>query len=371
MENKNFVALGKYAIKVALIMAILYLVYDIFYVFMPLALALILALMLQPLVDRLRYVPFSGQKKKIPEVAAILIVMSMVALAIVFGVVFVVLPLFKEVNNLMKVLPQLAERVHSLGDIWNQQVELLNLPSDMQALLSRMLSSASSYALEFLRNTLLSVFDFAKNIIGFLVMPIFTFYFLKDGEKFTRSFIAILPTVWQPKAALIIKDSAAMLSAYIRGIAHVGLISGCVVALGTYIIGLDYPLVFGILAVVAEAIPIIGPVVSVMPGLFFAYLKGGNVFIAAVIFYFVYYKVDAYVIAPKITGASLNLHPVLIITSILVGGQLAGPLGMVLAVPAVALMRVLARNIMSEEVTPHEERAGENQLERTSGGKGI
>ncbi len=355
MPKNNFVSIGEYAAKAALIALILYLIYDVFSVFMPVAMAVILAFTLQPLVNRLSYVPFRGKKVKVPDAIAILAAMFIFLCFIIITIVFVILPLFKEINNLMLVLPKLAERFQSLSVIWNQKVELLHLPSDVQALLQQLLSRASSYSLEFLRDMLTGVFDFAKNILGFVVMPIFTFYFLKDGRKFAQGFVRILPAVWQPKAVIILKESAHMLSAYIRGIIRVGIVSGCVISLGTYLIGLDYPLVFGILAVFAEAVPIVGPIVSMMPALFFAYIESPDALAITAIFYLIYYKLDAYIIAPKITGESLGLHPVIIILSVLVGGKMAGPLGILLAVPAVALLKVLARNIMAEEAASNEE----------------
>jgi predicted PurR-regulated permease PerM len=130
------------------------------------------------------------------------------------------------------------------------------------------------------------------------------------------------------------------------GIIAIGLVSGLVVGLGTYLLGLKYPFVFAVLAFAAEFLPIVGPVFSAFPALLLASMRDFDTMLRVAAFYFIYYQLDAYFIAPRITGKLLDLHPVMIIIGILIGGEAGGLVGMLIAVPSIALMRILFKNIV-------------------------
>ncbi len=350
MKKEHLLLIGEYALKTAFVLAVIYFIYDFFYTFMPIALAILFAFVLQPVSAKLQTpISIAGKQLRLSENMAISLIMLVFSLILLAVLLHFILPFFTEVNRLMLALPRLAERFQSLSIVWNERLELLHLPSNVNSLLQQFLSMASGYSLELLRSLLQKFFSFASNTVGFVVMPILAFYFLKDGRSFSDSFVKMLPSLWRNKTAVILSESSFMVRAYIRGITIVAIISGLVVGTGTYMIGLEYPLVFGILAVVAEAIPIVGPIVSMMPALFFGYLRGPDTMIVVTVFYLIYYTFDAYIMSPRITGKYLKLHPVIIIVSILVGGNLAGIFGMVLAVPAVAVMRVFMRHLLPQE----------------------
>ena len=345
--RKDLVIVGEYAVKVALVLGIIYLIYDIFYIFMPVILAIFLALILKPPVNRLKKIKVFG--KNIPETLAIIIVLGICTIAFIISFIFIIRPLLREVSNLMVVLPDILKTIQDISVSWIEQMETWDLPHNMQSILEQVLATVSGYTLSFIQRMLQTTFSLASNLLGIIVLPFLVYYFLKDGHKFSASLIRYLPEIWRPKARFILKESAYTISAYARGTLIVGFIGGCVVGIGTYFIGLEYPFVFAVLAALAEAVPFVGTILSVIPAMFFALLSGTDTFIVVTIFYLVYHLIDAYILAPRITGKYLKMHPVIIIISILIGGKIAGVIGMIFAVPAIALIRILVKHIVIQQ----------------------
>ena len=108
------------------------------------------------------------------------------------------------------------------------------------------------------------------------------------------------------------------------------------------ILGIPYPLVFGLIALLAETIPVIGPMISSIPAVFVAYTSTTpqTTFCLAV-FYVVYYTIDSQLLQPIVMGKKIKLHPVLILLALMIGGKLFGILGMLFAMPVAAVYRVL------------------------------
>lgn len=345
MNKRDFYTIAEFAVKIILIFAIIYFIYDAFSVFMPIVLSIFLSVVLDPIVDKIKQVTIFGKTIHINRTLAIVLVILALCMVCVIVMFFIIMPL----NKLIKGLPDLIGSFTQSSSDFTSQVQALDLPSEVEELIKETLIIISDYVVSLLKSAMSAVISFAQNILGFLIMPILVFYFIKDGKALCDGFVGILPKSWQAKTYKVLKESAQMISDYTRGIFLIGLISGSVVGFGTAAIGLEYWTVFAVLAMLAEAVPIVGPIICSLPAVLYATSKGVEVLVIIVIFYFVYYKIDAYFIVPRITGKILNLHPVLIIISILIGGKFAGALGMIFAVPAFALMRVLSNNIIEQE----------------------
>ncbi len=341
--KKDFIIVGEYALKISLIFGILYLIYDVFAVFMPITISIVIALVLSPFVDYL-------VSKKMPQTLAIVLSIVSVFFVLGFFVVFLVAPLINEVDILLKTLPQMAVTLKNVSIVWLDKITFLDISNNVNALFEKALEAMSNYVLSLLQNIFQSTLSIASNILGFIVLPILVFYFLKDGRRFSSTTVILLPSVWQTKAQIIFVQCSTMISNYVRGIMIVGCIAGFVIGTGTFFIGLDYPIVFALLAVLGEAVPMVGPIFSTIPALLFAAVKGPNTLVLVAVFYFIYYQIEAYVIAPRITGKLLDIHPVFIIISILIGGKLAGAIGMIVAVPSFALIRILMNNIIEQRL---------------------
>lgn len=345
--KKNLIIAGEHSAKVCLILVIVFLAYYIAPLLMPVILSIFAAIVLDPVIGYITRVRIF--KRHIPKEMAILSVLLVCALLLAAFSVFLLKPLLAEINNIMQALPQIAVTVQSLSEVWFDRLSHMDLPSTVQDMLEKALNAVSAYILTLLRNMLQTTVSFATNILSFIIVPILIYYFLKDGSRFRDGFILLFPKEWHQQTRDILEESRLVLGAYGRGVVVIGLISGIVIGIGTYVIGLDYPYVFAVLAILAEAVPIIGAIFSALPAMFFASMKGTDTLIIVTLFYLIYHQIDAYVITPRISGKLLDMHPLVIIISIFIGGKLSGAIGMLFAVPVVALIRVLIRHIMFSE----------------------
>jgi len=104
-------------------------------------------------------------------------------------------------------------------------------------------------------------------------------------------------------------------------------------------------LVLGLLAAATESIPIIGPIIGSVPAIMLAYLVSPILAFKVIIFYITVQLIENHIVVPNIMGHTIDLHPVIVIISLLIGSQLWGIIGMMLAVPAAAILRVLIRQL--------------------------
>ena len=232
------------------------------------------------------------------------------------------------------------------------------MPHNIESLFDYITSWLMGFVAAVLRNLLKSTLDIIANLVGLIVVPFLAFYFLKDWRDLRAMLINFFSYEAQPRVAHIIDEIGVTLSCYIQGLARLSLIAGFCIAVGTTILGIHYPLVFGLLAILAEMVPVVGPLIGAVPAVFIAYSQSPQSAFYVALFYLVFYQFDANVLMPRIIGKKIDLHPVILILSLLIGAKLYGILGMLFAVPVAAVYRVLYKELwhstdeVLEEATP-------------------
>ena len=326
--------------KVASAVVALFIFYLVAGFLFPVFMGIALAFVLNPLVKGFRKIPFRGGKH-LPQVVAIMLSFAAFCAFLYFLINFLVLPLFSEVNRLLIRLPALTNQSENGWEIFFNQQAKASLPSNLQTLIDNVLSLATSHVMAVVQNLVTSTFDMALSLIGLIIVPFLTFYFLKDWRTLRAMTINVFSYESQPLVANILDDIGNMLSAYVRGIFKLSMIAGLCITMGTYFLGVQFPLVLGFIAVVVETVPVLGPILGSIPAVFIAYSQDSSLALKVVIFYLVFYQIDGQYIMPTIMGKSISLHPVLIILGVLVGGKLFGIVGLLFAVPVVAVCKVL------------------------------
>ncbi len=318
----------------------LYLLSEASAIFLPIILAIVLAFILHPLVVLLEQVPFGTRRFAVPKFVAILASFVLTGVAAFFVGSFLLLPLIIELNKFLANLPNLMEKFRLLTASLNEGA-VIQLPSNLQSLIDQALSGAAAFSVDLLKRVLRSTLVFATSLVELVVVPVLTFYFLKDWRLLLARFVSYFPRGSHDKVNTILVEIGRVVSAYIRGQFFVSLIVGALVTAGIYAMGVDYPLVLGVLAVLTEAIPIVGPIVGAVPAVFLAYLTSPLLAVKVTVFFLVLHQLENHILVPTVMGGSINLHPVWVIISLLIGAQLLGILGMILAVPVAAILSVL------------------------------
>lgn len=185
--------------------------------------------------------------------------------------------------------------------------------------------------------------DLFEAIGNAVLVPFVLFALLRDGPVLRRRLLSTVPNQYFEFAMNVAYKADAHLGGYLRGQALIALLVGASTALGLGILGVDYYLVLGLVTGLANFVPYVGFAVSAALSVSVAIVTSGDVneAVLVLVLYGVLQTVENIVFQPWITGRNVAMHPVLVLLAILVGGRTAGVLGMTLAVPAAAILKVL------------------------------
>jgi len=192
----------------------------------------------------------------------------------------------------------------------------------------------------------------AAAIFGYLIIPIWAFYLLRDRVRLTAQFGAALPSAWRDDVWAVVSIVQNVFSSWIRAQILLGLIVGAGTYAGLLLLGwvvderfLQFAVLLAVIAAVLELIPIIGPIISMIPTLLVALTTSEPVVgvIAVLLLYLVIQQVEGAVLVPKIQGDALELHPSVVIFVLILGGAIAGILGAILSIPITAAGRGVYR----------------------------
>lgn len=332
-------------LQLAIIIAALYILSQVTSIYLPLILSTIAAFVLNPVVNTLAKPTLGPAKRGIPRSVAILLAFLLSTLFLSFLVTFILFPFVKEFDNLVANLPALLIKIQNVTIAVKERAHSAEVPENIRVLTDQAISRAASYSIELARRILNAILSFASQVIELVVVPVLTYYFLKDWRELKKGVVFLFPVNLRQKASNVIEEMGIVVSNYIRGQLLVSVAVGILVFAGMYILQVEYPLVLGLLAAITETIPIIGPIIGALPAIMLAYVVSPALAIKVVAFYLIVQQLENHIIMPKIMGQTIEIHPVIVIISLLIGGQLYGILGMILAVPLAAIIRVLLRHL--------------------------
>lgn len=314
-------------------------------VLIPLAIAGVIAYLLDPVVDFL-------QARHIPRPRAIGLVFLM-ALALVLLLVGTVVPrLIVEVQDLATRIPTLGEQAWGNLQRWLQnstigakakQAWSAELGADLQALLQKVIPTISNWVIARLSQAA----SWFGLLIGLSLVPVYVFYFLSEKKGISENWTAYLPVKesrLKDEAVFVITAINEYLILFFRAQILVAICDGILLTIGFAAMGLNYSLLFGMVAGLLSIIPYLGITLSIIPTVLLAAVQFGDwlhPLLVACIFVVVQ-LLEGYVISPKIMGDRVGLHPLTIIIAVMVGTTLlGGVLGGILAIPLTAALRVL------------------------------
>lgn len=182
-------------------------------------------------------------------------------------------------------------------------------------------------------------------IANIVLVPVLTFYFLRDWDLLVERVAALVPRDHIGTVRRLAHESDLVLGAFLRGQFSVMLALGALYAIGLWAVGLDLGLLIGVIAGLVSFVPYLGPATGVVLGVIAAMVQFGDwQHVAMVLGVFgVGQLVESYWLTPRLVGDRIGLHPVAVIFAIMAGGQLFGFLGVLLALPVAAVANVLLR----------------------------
>ncbi|WP_195953836.1 AI-2E family transporter [Clostridium saudiense] len=190
-----------------------------------------------------------------------------------------------------------------------------------------------------------NLIDMGENLVTLAIVPITTYYFLADSKLIYNKLLLVLPTDKRVIIKNINKNIDKILSRYILSQLLLCLIIGVLSFILLLILRVKFPLVLSIINAVANIIPYFGPIIGGVPIIFIALTGSVTKGIIAAIGVILIQQVEGNFLAPKITGDSTNMHPIIIIILLVLGDKIGGVIGMVLIVPIAVIIKVIYDDI--------------------------
>jgi predicted PurR-regulated permease PerM len=312
-------------------------------ILMPFLVGFMLAYLGDPLADRLEE---KGLGRTL-SVSVVFIVLTLLMLIILL----LTLPLIgKQLDLLATKVPLWLQSLQQTVIPWLQQQ--LNLPegslpvAEFKTVLSENWMKAGNVLGLLWSQIAGSSMAMIAGVANLVLIPVVTFYLLRDWDRLIEDINDLLPRAYQPMIAKLAGDCDEILGAFIRGQLLVMLALGIVYSAGLWMVGLDLALILGLIAGLASIVPYMGFIIGIVAACIAAWFQFYELMpligVAAV--FTVGQLLEGMLLTPMLVGDRIGLHPVAVIFAIMAGGQLAGFTGVLLALPVAAVIMVLVRH---------------------------
>ena len=311
----------------------------------PFGISLFLAILLKPLADLIQKTVLRCGIRIFPYDLSIVGAFVIFLAALYLIGTYVLVPFGRQFQEFVLEIPELIEEVQQAIVNIEAQYKVAALPAEGKQILSQILQKIGGYTLSLASFSISAVFSLASTMVELVVVPVITFYMIKMGASFVRGFIALFPKQYEAHLTNLFAEMHRVLSAYISGQLTLSVLMTFVVFIGMMVLGIPYPLVIGLLAGIVEMIPVVGPIAGAIPPILLGLTESSSLALQVLFFYIVVQQLDSHIIMPKLMGSIINMHPVAIILGVLVGGHLRGIVGMMIAVPLLAVLQIVLRHM--------------------------
>ena len=307
-----------------LILAFLWLIRDILLI---LLISLILASAMEPMVDYFN-------EKRVPRAVSVLAVYAIVLASVTFVVYLLVPPVIGQMRVLAGRWPDYALQLERL--VGNTTVSVSDIGNYFKQF-------GDSYKGGLLTGTV-SVFNAFFTLITVLVI---SFYLVAEDRGMKKFIATLLPAHHRDFAVNLIDKIQKKMGMWVIGQVILSVSIFILAFIGLSLLRVDYALFLALLAGILEVVPYIGPFLSAVPGVFFAFIQNPPLALAVAIMYLIIQKTEGYVLVPKVMEKTVGTSPLVVLLALLTGFQLAGIVGLLIAVPIVSALTVIINEFLA------------------------
>ncbi|VAX18311.1 hypothetical protein MNBD_NITROSPINAE02-1063 [hydrothermal vent metagenome] len=332
---------GKGLFAFAALVFFLWFVYVAGAVLFPFAVAFGLAYILDPLIDRM-------EKLKMSRSFAIFLALFSSLLVLIATVSLIAPLIWAQVETLTEKIPEYIKYVEEKGAPWVESVPNAN-KERVIAVIEDAMKSMGDLPVKILKSVTSGVWSGLSNLIGFLIflfnlviIPVASFYLLKDFDKITQKIEERIPPRNRPFVKEFCTKVDNVLSDFFRGQLMIASIMASILSVGLFFIGTPMGLAIGLLAGMANIVPYLSIVLGLVPALIMTYLEFQDLshLVMVALLFGGAQALEGFVITPRTLEKAVGLHPVAVMAALLVGANFFGFLGLLLAVPSAAAIKV-------------------------------
>jgi predicted PurR-regulated permease PerM len=281
-----------------------------------------------------------------PRGLAILLSFLLVVGLVVLAAFFLVPLVVDQFVALVRAVPEIATTAERfLSDVLGSLQDRGLLSRDPQEVVSRIRDNVVSAVRSLAKNALGGALGLAFGTVGFAVtlfgVVFVGAYLLVDVRRFKAAYLRAVPHRYRRDFLALWDAFGHSLSRHLGGLALVLAIQGAISAVGLFLIGVPYALVLGAFVSLTAVIPYLGAWISAIPAVIVALTVSPTTALLAALLFLAIQQLEGNLLTPKIQGDTLRVHPVLVFLAVIVGGGLGGIVGVIVAVPSLAVLRVL------------------------------
>lgn len=268
-------------------------------------------------------------------------------LGLIVLVVLLVGPVVQEqINSLLANIPQMIGLAQEQVERLQSNRWIADYITEHQTDISAKITEYVNGIISNTGNALNRMFGFISDVVVLLsTVPFIVYYLLKQGDKVSEFVLRLIPDEHDDEAKKILKDMDGALSNYIQGKFLVSLCLGILMYIGYAIIGLQYSLVLALVLTLMNLIPFVGVFIGMIPSLVVAFIDSPAMVVKVIIIVVVAQQIENNFISPQVMGKKMDIHPLTIILLLIAVGSLTGLLGMFVAIPTYAVVKVVASHL--------------------------
>ncbi len=350
-ENTRAVAPphGRAALQVILVVLAVaagaWVVYKLERVLLVLAVAMFFAYVVAPLVRfAQRPVRIGGRLRALSRGLAIGLVYLVILGSAWMGTAMLMPTLTSQLDEAVSQTPAHAESFRAWAQGWSRYYARARLPAEVRDGINRSALQVGEAMVESARGALVATVGLASYVPWLILVPVLSFFFLKDADGFRRAAVWALPHSVRRRGYELFEELNATLAAYIRAQLLACLLVGTICGIGFAALGVPYAVLLGALAGVLEFVPLVGPLLAAILSAGLTALHSPLMALWVCAFLGVVRVVEDYVVYPRLIRRGVHLHPMAVIVAVLAGVELGGIAGIFLAIPAVAIGSVTVRH---------------------------
>jgi len=345
LDPLDRVVVYRWPIALAVLAALAALLYLLQPILTPFVLGGLIAYLGDPMVDRLER---RGVQRSLGVAIVFLLFTAIVVLALIFALPMLVHQLDALVGKVPDIYRWLTQElvpwVQQKFDLPNRQLPQV----DWSGQLADNWQSVGRFTAQSLKTISGSGAGLMLWVANLALVPVVAFYLMRDWDVLVSKSLDLLPVAWQEKSAELVAESDEVVGAFLRGQFLVMCSLGIIYSVGLWLVGLQLAMLLGIIAGLASIVPYLGFIVGIVASCIAAYAQFHDwtmLFWVLLVFGFGQ-AVESMVLTPVLVGDRIGLHPVAVIFALMAGGQIAGFVGVVLALPVAAVVMVFLRHAM-------------------------
>ncbi|MFN7927513.1 MAG: AI-2E family transporter [Blastocatellia bacterium] len=320
-------------------------------ILIPLLSSFALAYMLEPLVELL-------QRRGWARTPAVLVTLTLMTAVLILALLFVIPSIWSQLVHSYEQLPNALEAGHRVIDPLIAKLKTTSPPvyNALQSWLQRFRSPEKQAEIgatigQWLQGGLLRLVTATSSLFDLLLIPFFVFYLLSDYLKMKARVERLIPPRYRATGGGLLTEINGVLSAYVRNQLLIAFLMGLLYSLGFAVLRVPLALTIGMVSGFLNFVPYLGTLTGMVLAVSFTALDGAGPgrLIGVLAVFAIVQSVEGYYLTPKLLGESLNLHPLVVLVGLVIGGNLFGLLGIILAVPVIAAAKVILR-FLEEDV---------------------